>query len=58
MKKKLIGTVVFLALAAGLLWKLNDAFRLTQEDGIVPMELFYEQEPGTIDVMFYGSSHT
>ena len=58
MKKKLIGTVVFLALAAGLLWKLNDAFRLKQEDGIVPMELFYEQEPGTIDVMFYGSSHT
>ena len=43
MKKKLIGTVVFLALAAGLLWKLNDAFRL---------------KPGTIDVMFYGSSHT
>ncbi len=58
MKKKLIGTVVFLALAAGLLWKLNDAFRLKQEDGIVPMELFYEQEPETIDVMFYGSSHT
>ena len=58
MKKKLIGTVVFLALAAGLLWKLNDAFRLKQEDGIVPMELFYEQEPGSIDVMFYGSSHT
>ena len=58
MKKKLIGTVVFLALAAGLLWKLNDAFRLKQEDGIVPMELFYEQESGTIDVMFYGSSHT
>ena len=22
------------------------------------MELFYEQEPGSIDVMFYGSSHT
>lgn len=58
MKKKLIATVVFLALAAGLLWKLNDAFRLKQEDGIVPMELFYEQEPETIDVMFYGSSHT
>ena len=58
MKKKRIATVVFLALAAGLLWKLNDAFRLKQEDGIVPMELFYEQEPETIDVMFYGSSHT
>ncbi len=58
MKKKLIGTVVFLALAAGLLWKLNDVFSLKQKDGIVPMELFYEQEPGTIDVMFYGSSHT
>ncbi len=58
MKKKRIGTLVFLALAVGLLWKLNDAFRLKQEDGIVPMELFYEQEPGTIDVMFYGSSHT
>ena len=58
MKKKLIGTVIFLALAAGLLWKLNEVFSLKQEDGIVPMELFYEQEPGSIDVMFYGSSHT
>ena len=58
MKKKLIGTVVFLALAAGLLWKLNEVFSLKQEDGIVPMELFYEQKPGSIDVMFYGSSHT
>ena len=58
MKKKFIGTVVFLALAAGLLWKLNDVFSLKQKDGIVPMELFYEQEPGTVDVMFYGSSHT
>ena len=58
MKKKLIGAAVFLALAAGLLWKLNDALSLKQEDGILPMELFYEQEPGSIDVMFYGSSHT
>ena len=58
MKKKIIGTVIFLALAAGLLWKLNGVFSLKQEDGIVPMELFYEQEPGSIDVMFYGSSHT
>ncbi len=58
MKKKLIGAVVFLILAVGLLWKLNEAFSLKQEDGIVPMELFYEQEEGTIDVMFYGSSHT
>ncbi len=58
MKKKAIRMVVFLALAVGLLWKLNDAFSLKQEDGIVPMELFYEQKPGTIDVMFYGSSHT
>lgn len=58
MKKKYIGILVFLLLAIGLLWKLNDIFRLKQEDGIVPMELFYEQEAGTIDVMFYGSSHT
>ena len=27
MKKKIIGTVIFLALAAALLWKLNDVFR-------------------------------
>ena len=42
MKKKIIGTVIFLALAAALLWKLNDVFRLKQEDGVIPMELFYE----------------
>ena len=46
------------ALAAAFLWKLNDIFSLKQEDGILPMEVFYEQEPGSIDVMFYGSSHT
>ena len=32
MKKKIIGTVVFLALAAAFLWKLNDIFSLKQED--------------------------
>ena len=59
MKKKIIGTVIFLALAAGLLWKLNGVFSLKQEDGIVPMELFYELGGRErIDVMFYGSSHT
>ena len=52
MKKKIIGTVVFLALAAAFLWKLNDIFRLKQEDGILPMKVFYEQELGSIDVMF------
>lgn len=50
--------MIFLLLAAGLLWKLNDVFRLKQEDGILPMEVFYEQEPDSIDVIFYGSSHT
>lgn len=58
MRKKIIGSLVFFALAFVLMWKLNDAFRLKQEDGIYPMELFYEQEPGSVDVMFYGSSHT
>ena len=47
MKKKPIGMVVFLTLAVSLLWKLNEVFSLKQEDGIVPMELFYEQEPGS-----------
>ncbi len=58
MRKKIIKSTVFLLLAALLLGRLNTIFRLKQEDGILPMEIFYEQERDSIDVIFYGSSHT
>ena len=58
MKKNIGKAVLFLALAVVLLGKLNQWFSLKQEDGIYPMEIFYEQEENSIDVMFYGSSHT
>ncbi len=50
--------VIFFLLAGLLLQRMNSALRLKQEDGIYPMEIFYEQDRDKIDVMFYGSSHT
>ena len=58
MRKKIIKSTVFLLLAALLLGRLNTIFRLKQEDGILPMEIFYEQERDSIDVIFYGSSQS
>lgn len=57
MKKKMIKAVAFLLLTALLLCRLNEVFRLKRADGIRPMEIFYEQEEDSIDVIFYGSSH-
>ncbi len=58
MRKRIGKAAAFLLLVVLLLWKLNGVLRLKHEDGIRPMEIFYEQEAGSIDVMFYGSSHT
>lgn len=58
MKKRIIKAAAFLILAALLLQQLNRILSLKQEDGILPMEIFYKQERDSIDVIFYGSSHT
>lgn len=58
MKKKLIGTVVFLALATGLLMRLNDAFQSQAGGRYRSHGALLRAGAGTIDVMFYGSSHT
>ncbi|NBK92860.1 hypothetical protein D5278_12880 [bacterium 1XD21-13] len=57
MRKNMIKATAFLLLAALLLARLNGIFRLKRADGIRPMEIFYEQEKNSIDVIFYGSSH-
>ena len=57
MKKNVIKATAFLLLAVLLLARLNGIFRLKRADGIRPMEIFYEQEKNSIDVIFYGSSH-
>lgn len=58
MKKSILKAAAFLILAVLLLQQLNRILSLKQEDGIRPMEIFYKQEKNSIDVMFYGSSHT
>lgn len=57
MKKKIIKVVTFLLLTVLLLSQLNGSLRLKRADGIRAMEIFYEQEEDSIDVIFYGSSH-
>lgn len=58
MYKKIAKTIGFLLLTILLLQQLDGALSLKQRDGIFPMEVFYEQPENSIDVMFYGSSHT
>ncbi len=57
MNKKIIKSVLFLLILSVLMLRLNDIFKLKQEDGIYPVKIFYEQEKDSIDVIFYGSSH-
>ena len=57
MKKNLVKATAFLLLSVLLLARLNGIFRLKRADGIRPMEIFYEQEKNSVDVIFYGSSH-
>lgn len=56
-QKRVIAGIVFLCLAVGMLYRVNEIFRLKGDSAGYPMEMFYEQEPGTVDVLNLGSSH-
>ena len=46
-------TIIFVMFCMGF----KDIFRFKYGDGIYPLDVFYNQEPDSIDVMFFGSSH-
>lgn len=56
--KRITASVLFIALAVGVLYGTNWVFRLKSADGCYPMRMFYEQEEDSIDVLCLGSSHT
>ena len=46
-------TIIFVMFCMGF----KDIFRFKYGDGIYPLDVFYNQERDSIDVMFFGSSH-
>lgn len=53
----ILKAVVFLSIAAAILYGANFVLKLKSIDGAYPAQMFYEQEPGTVDVVCIGSSH-
>lgn len=56
-RKRLAACLVFFVLAAGILYRVNDIFRLKGVSDGYPMQMFYQQGENTIDVLNIGSSH-
>lgn len=48
---------MFLAVLFGALWRANDILRLKGFSAGYSMEVYYQQEPGTVDVLLLGNSH-
>lgn len=55
--KRAIGVIVFVTLMIGVLYQADWIFRLKSPDGCYPMQMFYKQQAGTVDVLCLGSSH-
>lgn len=56
--KRTAACIIFVLLAVSTLYYLNWLFRLKKLDGSYPVQMFYEQQENTIDVLCLGSSHT
>lgn len=60
MKKKLLyllSVLVTLACALGIWFVADKVLIVKRTDGVLPMQDFYAQESGTVDVLIMGSSH-
>lgn len=55
--KPTVKTVCFLLILALILSWVNAVLALKNFDGLHPMQQFYEQEKGSVDVLVLGSSH-
>ena len=58
MREKLIKVIGFCAIIVGISCCLANVLRFKYADGILPMENFYKEKPGSMDVICLGSSHT
>ena len=57
MRKNIVKSICFTLIAVLLFGNFIKIFRFKYGDGIYPLDIFYEQEENSIDVMFFGSSH-
>lgn len=57
MWKNILRTIGFLAVFLLLFLWIDSILGFKYEDGIVQMEMFYEQQPDAVDVLCLGSSH-
>lgn len=57
LRKRIIASVIFVTLMLGVLYRTDEILKLKGVSDGYPMQMYYEQEEGTIDVLNLGSSH-
>lgn len=55
--KRAVAVVAFLGILFGVLYRTNEVLAVKSVSDSHPMEMFYKQEDGTVDVLNLGNSH-
>ena len=55
--KRTLALLLVLALTLGTVYITDRVLLLKRYDGVKPMQSFYAQTPGTVDVLLLGNSH-
>lgn len=55
--KRALSLLLILLLVLGSIYVLDRVLLIKRYDGVKPMQSFYAQPPGTVDVLFMGNSH-
>ena len=55
--KRSLALLLIFAFTLATVWALDRILLIKRYDGVKPMESFYAQEPGTVDVLLMGNSH-
>ena len=55
--RRSLALLLIVIFTLGSVWALDRVLLIKRYDGVQPMESFYAQEPGTVDVLLMGNSH-
>lgn len=55
--KRSLALLLILIFTLASVWAVDRVLLIKRYDGVQPMESFYAQEPGTVDVLLMGNSH-
>lgn len=55
--RRSLALLLIFAFTLASVWTLDRILLIKRYDGVKPMESFYAQEPGTVDVLLMGNSH-